>query len=144
MRIDDNNIYVHFILITANRFPFISSEHRERIEKYITGIINNNDSKLYANPEHVHILLSKSPKLSEEKLLSIIAESSKKFIKVNKLCNSKYEWQNSAAAFSVSKSRIDKVCKYILNQPLHHKKLSFNDEFEKLMKYYQKTLKIDK
>jgi hypothetical protein len=66
----------------------IPEENRERIEKYITGIVNNNHSKLYSiyvNPEHAHILVSRSPKLSEEVLATIIAESSLKFINDNKL-----------------------------------------------------------
>ena len=67
----------------------IKEMNRQRIEKYITGIVNNNDSKLYAiyaNPEHVHVLLSRSPKLSEEVLATILAESSERFINENKLC----------------------------------------------------------
>jgi len=56
---------------------------RERIEKYITGIVNNHDSKMYAiyaNPEHVHFLASRSPKTSEEVLATIVQESSENFI----------------------------------------------------------------
>ena len=48
MIIKYNNLYTHFILTTLNRFPFINEKNRERIEKYITGIVNNYDSKLYA------------------------------------------------------------------------------------------------
>ena len=62
MIIKYNNLYTHFILTTLNRFPFINEKNRERIEKYITGIVNNNDSKLYAiyaNPEHVHFIASR-------------------------------------------------------------------------------------
>src|SRR5215218_2608841 len=128
MKIDYNNLYVHFIITTLHRFPFISENERERIEKYITGIVNNNDSHLYAiyaNPEHVHFLVSKSPKISEEKLASIVAESSQRFITDNKLCDQPFSWQQSASAFSVSKSDVDRVCKYILNQSKHHRKISF-------------------
>lgn len=123
----------------------ISEASRNRIEKYITGIVNNNDSKLYAiyaNPEHVHILVSRSPKISEDDLISIIADSSQKFINENKLCRGKFAWQESASAFSVSKSDVDKVCKYILNQPEHHKKVTFAEEYDEFIKFYQKTLQI--
>ncbi|TMI90584.1 MAG: transposase, partial [Bacteroidetes bacterium] len=48
-----------------------------------------------------------------------------------------------ASAFSVSKSDVDKVCKYILNQPEHHRKVSFAEEYDELIKHYQKTLKWD-
>ena len=147
MKIEYNNLYTHFIFITLNRVAIIKEMNRQRIEKYITGIVNNNDSKLYAiyaNPEHVHVLLSRSPKLSEEDLATIIAKSSAQFINENKLCHGKFDWQDSAAAFSVSKSDIDKVCKYILNQPQHHQKVSFADEYESFIKYYQKTLHFNK
>ncbi|ANI87989.1 hypothetical protein A9P82_00835 [Arachidicoccus ginsenosidimutans] len=146
MKIEYNNLYTHFILITQCRLPLITEKNRERIEKYITGIVNNNNSKLYsiyANPEHIHFLVSRSPKISEEVLATIVADSSAKFINDNKLSVGVFSWQQSASAFSISKTDIDKVCKYILNQPEHHKKLSFAEEYDKFMKHYQKTLKWD-
>ena len=144
MKIEYHNLYTHFILITQNRSPSIHEKNRERIEKYITGTVNNNDSKLYsiyANPEHIHFLASRSPKISEHILATIVADSSAKFINQNKLIAGFFEWQGSAAAFSVSKSDIDSVCKYILDQPQHHKKLSFAQEYDKFLNHYQKTLK---
>lgn len=113
----------------------------------MTGIVKNNDSQLYAiyaNPEHVHFLVSRSPKLSEEHLVSIVSESSQGFINQNKLCNNHFAWQEPASAFSVSKSNIEKVCKYILNQPDHHRKISFTEEYEAFIKFYQKTLQVGK
>ncbi len=143
MKIEYHNLYTHFIFSTLHRALLISEKNRERIEKYMTGIVNNNDSQLYAiyaNPEHVHFLVSRSPKLSEEHLASIVAESSQSFINQNKLCNTQFAWQQSASAFSVSKKDVDRVCKYILNQPEHHRKISFTEEYETLIKFYQKTL----
>jgi len=143
MKIEYNNLYTHFIFTTIHRLPLIAEKHRERIEKYITGIVNNNDSHLYsiyANPEHVHFLVSKSSKLSEESLATTVAESSQRFINENRLSESQFAWQESAAAFSVSKSDVDKVCKYILNQKEHHRNISFAEEYEKFIKFYEKTL----
>jgi len=147
MKIEYYNLYTHFILITQNRTPSIIAKNRERIEKYITGVINNNHSKLYtiyANPEHIHFLISRSPKMSEEILINIVANSSSKFINENKLTQGIFAWQESASAFSVSKSDVDKVCKYILNQPEHHKKVTFAEEYNAFLKHYQKTLKWEK
>lgn len=146
MKIEYHNLYTHFILITQNRISSIVQKNRERIEKYITGVINNNHSKLYsiyANPDHVHFLVSRSPGLSEEVLATIVADSSSRFINDNKLSSGVFAWQNSASAFSVSKSDVDKVCKYILNQPEHHKKIIFAEEYNSFLKHYQKTLKWD-
>jgi len=134
MKIEYNNLYTHFILITANRYPIIPEINRERIEKYMTGIVNNNNSKLYAiyaNPEHVHLLVT------------IVADSTSKFINENKLTSASFAWQDSASAFSVSKSDVAKVCQYILTQPEHHKKTTFAEEYNEFVKHYQKTLKWD-
>ena len=146
MKVEYYNLYTHCILITQNRVSLITEYYRERLEKYITGIVNNNNSKMYsiyANPEHVHFLISRSPRISEEMLLTIIADSSAKFIQDNKLSTGRFAWQQSASAFSVSKTDVDKVCKYILNQPVHHKKISFIEEYNSFLKHYQKTLKWD-
>ena len=98
---------------------------------------------IYANPEHVHFLVSRSPKISEETLNAKVAESPKQLINENKLCDGTFLWQDSASAFSVSKSDVDKVCKYILNQPEHHKKITFQNEYDEFIKFYQQTLRWD-
>jgi len=110
MKIEYNNLYTHFVLTTFDRSACIKEQNRIRIEKYITGIVNNNSSKLYAiyaNPEHVHILVSRSPDISEQSLVTIIADSSEKFINQNNLSNGYFKWQQSASAFSISKTDID-------------------------------------
>ena len=147
MKIEYNNLYTHFVLTTLHRLPLIIEKHRERIEKYITGIVNNNHCHLYsiyANPEHVHFLVSRSPDIAEETLATIVAESSEAFIVKNKLSTSPFAWQESVSAFSVSKSDVDKVCKYILNQPEHHKKVTYAQEYEMFIKFYQKTIQPNK
>ena len=121
----------------------IPGKHRIRIEKYITGIINNNQSKLYAiyaNPDHLHFLVSRSPDYSANELATIVADSSESFINKNKFTQNNFAWQQSASAFSVSKSDVDRVCKYILNQPEHHKKMTFKEEYDLFIQHYQQNL----
>ena len=143
MKVEYNNLYTHFVFTTFLREALILNTNRERIEKYITGIVNNNGCQLYAiyaNPEHVHFLVSRSPDMDEERLAGIIANSSANFINKNKLCKCIFQWQMSCSAFSVSKKEVDHVCKYILNQPEHHKKQTYKDEYDTYIKFYQKTI----
>jgi len=143
MKVEYNNLYTHFVFTTLNRMPVILEQHRQRIEKYITGIVNNNQCQLYAiyaNPEHVHMLVSRAPSLDEESLATIIANSSERFINENKLCVGMFLWQQSCSAFSVSKRDIPKVCKYILEQKEHHQKQNFEEEQENFLKFYQQTI----
>ena len=55
MKVDYNNLYTHFVFSTLHREPIIPEKNRIRIEKYVTGIVKNSLSKLYAiyaNPDH--------------------------------------------------------------------------------------------
>jgi putative transposase len=139
MKIEYRNLFTHFIFTVLHRESLILEKYRDRIEKYITGIVNHNDSKMYAiyaNPEHVHFIVSRSPKLSEEWLATMIANSSEKFINQENLCQIKFAWQQSACAYSVSKKEVDKVCQYILNQKEHHRKISYQEECDLFLKNY--------
>ncbi len=143
MKIEYNNLYTHFIFTTLNRQALIPETNRVRIEKFITGVVKNYACKLYAvyaNPEHVHFLVSRSPNISEEYIAGIVADSSAKFINKNKLAVGRFEWQDSASAFSVSKRDVDKVCKYILNQKEHHRKITFEEEYNRFIEFYEKTI----
>ena len=143
MEVQYNNLYTHFVFTTKDRFPCISENNRERIEKYITGVVNNHKCKMYAiyaNPEHVHFLISRSPEMSENEVVNLVANASEIFINKEKLVAGRFSWQNSCSAFSVSKWDIDKICNYILTQPEHHKKTTFAEEYDKMLKYYNQTL----
>ena len=143
MNVQYNNLYTHFVFTTQDRFPCIAEIHRERIEKYITGVVNNHQCRMYAiyaNPEHVHFLVSRDPAMSEQEVADLVANASEIFINQNKLCKGKFYWQPSCSAFSVSKRDVDRVCKYIYNQPEHHKKQTFAEEYAEFIKFYQHTL----
>lgn len=143
MKIEYNNLYTHFVFTVLHRLPLILEANRQRIEKYITGIVNNQKCKMYAvyaNPEHVHFFVSRAPNMDEERLAEIVANSSSHFIHENKLCFGNFEWQDKCSAFSVSKSDVNKVIKYILGQKEHHLKHTFAEEYKEFLKFYQQTI----
>lgn len=49
----------------------------------------------------------------------------------------KFNWQEGFGAFSYSRSQIDVVIKYILNQEEHHKKKSFKEEYLDFLKKFE-------
>jgi hypothetical protein len=89
----------------------------------------------------MHILVSRAPSISEEWLATRICDSTEKFINENKLIRGQFVWQQVASAFSVSKKDIQSVCDYILSQPEHHKRTSFEEEYNIFIKDFQDTLK---
>jgi putative transposase len=79
--------------------------------------------------------------MDEQTIATIIEKSSSRFINENNLCLGNFQWQASCSASSVSKGDVDRVCKYILNQKEHHRKKTFNEEYDEFIKFYQKTIK---
>jgi putative transposase len=49
----------------------------------------------------------------------------------------RFSWQDGFGAFTYSKSHIDEVVKYVINQPEHHKKQSFKDEYLLLLQKFE-------
>ncbi len=62
-----------------------------------------------------------------------IKRDSAEWINREKLVRGRFSWQEGYGAFSYSKSHIGQVAHYIATQPEHHKKVSFRDEYKKIL-----------
>ena len=49
----------------------------------------------------------------------------------------KFHWQEGYGVFSYSKSQIDQVAKYVLNQEAHHKKQTFRQEYVEILEKFE-------
>lgn len=125
-------IYIQIVFSVKNRDCGIPKSKKEELHKYITGIVENKKCKLIAinsMPDHIHIFIGLKPIVCVSDLVKDIKLASNEMIRKNNWSSSKFEWQDGFGAFSYSKSQIDSVCKYILNQEEHHKKITFRDEY---------------
>jgi len=132
-------IYVMMVFGTKGRNNLITAEHEEEIYKYISGIIKNKTQKLLqinGMPDHIHILVSLKSDKSISDLVRDIKSNSSKFINEKKWFIGRFHWQKGFGAFSYSRSQIDDVVHYIKNQKEHHKKISFRDEYIKLLDHF--------
>ncbi|MPR33987.1 IS200/IS605 family transposase [Salmonirosea aquatica] len=128
-------VYIHLVFAPRRREALIRPEWEVRLHQYITGIVQERGHKLLAiggMPDHIHIFIGQ--KLSEAlpDLVREIKNASNDFVKKERLSPFKFDWQNGYGAFSHSRSQMDAVCKYILNQKEHHRKRTFKEEFLKL------------
>ncbi len=124
--------YVHLVFAPKNRHALIDKAWKNELEKYITGIVQNNRHKLiaiYAMPNHVHILIGYNVNQLIPNLVEQIKTSSNTWVNQQNFLKFKFEWQLGYGAFTHSKSQIDTVVKYILNQETHHKKKTFREEY---------------
>jgi len=125
-------ILIQYVFAVQNRNSIITESNKNSIEKYITGIITQHRHKMlaiYCMPDHCHILVGLHPAQSISELAREIKSSSSKWINDNKLFQVHFSWQEGYGAFSYGKSQLDVVVRYILNQPEHHRKKSFKEEY---------------
>jgi len=135
-----DQIYIQTIFSVQNRISLISDEWRERLNRYITGIVQKNGHKLLAvggMPDHVHLFFALRPAQSVSDLMQDIKGDSSRWINENGLVDGKFSWQEGYGAFSYSRSQIDTVVKYIKNQPQHHKQKTFIEEYKDFLKAFE-------
>jgi len=129
-------LYIQIVFAVKSRENLISEQWRVSLEKYICGIITHNKSKplaIYCNPDHTHILLGIHPGISISEMARDLKTNSSRWINENKLIKGKFNWQEGYGAFTYSKSQLDAVIKYIINQPIHHKKITFKEEYLRIL-----------
>ena len=73
------------------------------------------------------------------KLILIVKEIkvvSNEFITSKRWVNGRFNWQEGYGVFSYGHSQIDRVCKYILNQEIHHRKKNFKEEYHEFLEKF--------
>ncbi len=132
-------IYLQYIYTVEGRQNLIPQAKQDELYRYITGITTNKGQKLLAlggMADHVHVFIGINRAIHTADLISEIKSNSSRFINKKKWVMGKFNWQKGYGAFSYSRSQIDSVIKYILNQKEHHAKRSFKDEYIELLKKF--------
>jgi putative transposase len=135
-----SQIYIQIVFAVEGRQNLISAANREELHRYIAGIIANRGQKLiaiFAMPDHIHILIGIKPSVCLSDLVRDIKAGSSKFINEEGWIRGHFNWQEGFGAFSYSRSQIDSVAKYILNQEEKHKARTFKIEFVAMLKRFE-------
>jgi putative transposase len=133
-------IYLHVVFAVSGRACVISAARREELQKYITGIVTRKSQKLmaiYCMPDHTHILLGLKPNIASSDLIGEIKTGSTNHINEQRWIGCRFSWQEGFGAFSVSHSHLDRVANYIYNQPTHHRRKSFQQEYVEFLKRHR-------
>jgi REP element-mobilizing transposase RayT len=133
-------IHVQAVFAVQNRDCIVQPIWKDELYKYITGIVQKNKHKMLAingMPDHVHILFGLRPSQSLSDLLQDVKGSSSKWINEKKFIKAKFSWQEGYGAFSYTKSDLPRIIQYIKNQEEHHKKKSFIQEYEDLLREFE-------
>ena len=131
-----NRIWLHVVFATKYREPLISPNVEISIHNHIkeqlteTGCITR---IINGMPDHIHILFLLNPQKNVAEVVKQVKGNTTHWINQQSLLPKKFAWQTGYASFSVSESQVNRVQHYIANQKEHHKKNSFNNEFDGLV-----------
>lgn len=137
-------IIYHIVFRTKNSRKTLNLSHSEDLYKYIWGIIRNKNGFLYrinGMEEHVHILCDLHPSIALADFVRDIKTASSLWLKQSGNFADFDGWADGYAGLTYSNKDKDVIIQYIKNQREHHKKISFEVEYRKLLEEH--GIKID-
>jgi putative transposase len=130
---------IHVVFSIKYRQPNLTPTIQAELHPYLAGIINNlgcHTIQVGGVEDHVHLLFYLSRTLTMAKIVESVKTGSSKWLKTKFPDLAEFQWQIGYGAFSVSQSDVTRVVDYILNQEEHHRQLSFQDEYRRLLNRY--------
>jgi REP element-mobilizing transposase RayT len=107
---------------------------------YLGGMVREVNGKAYAingTADHVHLLVSVPPTIALSDAMKIAQANSSRWVSEKWSMRKAFGWQVGYGAFSVSRSNVPDVLKYIANQEEHHRKVTFKEEFIAFLKKHE-------
>ena len=130
------SLHYHLVWSTKGRVPFIDAEWRERLHEYLGGTVNGLGGRCGAvggTADHVHVLAE----LRATHLLADFMRELKKASSIwvhQEMRRREFAWQEGYAGFTLAAKSVEAVRKYIQNQEEHHRRRSFREELEEMLK----------
>jgi len=134
-----SQIYIQVVFAVKGRGNHLQELWRDEVFKYIAGIIRGKKQKsiiVNGTSNHIHILTGLKPSMTLSDLVRDIKNNSTNFINRSNFVRGKFLWQDGYGAFSYSRSQINDVYQYILNQEEHHRKKTFREEYHEFLKEF--------
>jgi putative transposase len=132
-------LHVQVVFAVQGRANLIDPRWKDELHSYIAGIIKAKEQKpiiVNGMPDHVHAFIGLRLSKAVSDLVRDIKNNSTNFINDLKLVKGRFTWQEGYGAFTYSRSQVEAVYQYILNQADHHKRKSFKEEYLQLLKEF--------
>ncbi len=130
-------LIIHAVFAVKHREAVIEKEWQHELFGYMGATLNNmGHTNLIVNgvADHAHILFGMKPTLALSDTMRDVKANASKWLNESGKLKHKFAWQDGYAGFSISKTHLDAVFKYIKTQEEHHRKVTFRSEYLRLLK----------
>jgi putative transposase len=134
------SLHYHLIFSTKNRVSYINPEIEQRVWAYVGGIARKHGMtalQVGGCEDHLHALVMTPPTLSPSQIAQFLKGDSSKWIHEEFAALHDFAWQDGYGAFTVSKSNLPEVIRYIEHQREHHQKRTFKEEYLEFLRKYE-------
>ena len=134
-----SQVYLHIVFSTKNRAPLIRPEFERDIWTGIGGCARKHKMvpiQIGGMEDHAHALVSTPTTISPSQAAKYLKGDSSLWIHREFAELRDFGWQDGYGVFSVSRSAVPNVIKYIQDQRLHHQEQSFENEYVTLLKLH--------
>jgi len=140
-------IWIHAVWTVKNRKPILSIEARKTLFEHIHKNAFEKEILMEivgGHNNHVHCLFRLRNNQTIENVMQLIKGESSYWFNKSELSRLKLNWQKEYFAVSVSESQVDTVKNYIATQEEHHKKKTWEDEYNEFIEKYGFVIIKDK
>lgn len=131
-----HQMYIQTVFPVKYRKAVILPQWKSDLQAVLGNLINETGCKtLIVNgmEDHIHCFFGLKPSLSVSQIMKSVKAQSSKWINERGFLTHRFEWQTGYGSFSYSHSQVDAVYRYIKNQQEHHKRISFREEYLKML-----------
>jgi putative transposase len=135
-----HQIYIQSVFPVKYRKAMIRSGWKSNLLAVMGNLINETGcSTILVNSveDHVHCFFGLKPSLNVSDVMKNLKAKSSKWVNENNFLKHRFEWQPGFGCFSYSHSQVPYVYRYIKKQEEHHKKMSFQEEYIRLLKCFE-------
>lgn len=136
------DITLHLVFSTKERRPLLDEEC-DSLHNFMRGLAINLECPIVAINnvnDHIHILFHLSKNIALKEFIMKLKANSSRWLKSYNSRNYDFAWQKGYGCFSISRSNILKVTKYISTQKERHKTQTFKEEFLEMLKLANQDL----
>ena len=118
----------------------ITQEIQHRVWAYLGGVARAHKMtalQIGGVEDHIHALVTAPATLSPSQIAQFLKGDSSKWIHQEFAALHSFAWQDGYGGFTVSKSNLPNVIRYIQKQRKHHQKKTFQREYMEYLKRHR-------
>ena len=134
-----SKVLIHLVFSTKRRAPMLPQTPYPVLHAYAQGILKKQKCHLIEMnnvTDHVHVLFDLHRSEAVSNVVMHVKKGTSRWLKEQSDLRH-FDWQEGYGAFSVGRSQRDDLIAYIQKQQERHPRMSFQDEFRKLLDTYE-------